>query len=95
MKMIDLVTACSDAYSISLDLTHASSLAKIIRTWFIDNETKMNPDLSFSQFHADQNKPSNGRGLFDLNNLWRIHDALVLLRGTSVWTSSDETAILE
>ena len=47
--MADAVVYSAMAFVISNDDNFASNAVKYIRTWFLDADTKMNPNLNYAQ----------------------------------------------
>ncbi|MEE4411259.1 MULTISPECIES: alginate lyase family protein [unclassified Serratia (in: enterobacteria)] len=63
----------------------------LIRAWFINPQTRMNPNLNYAQGIPGRN---NGRGNGILDGRYfatRIVDSLLLLRQTPGWTLDDES----
>ncbi len=69
--------------------THASALLKV---WFIDSATKMNPNLNFSQAIKGQND-GRGAGLIDSRHLIKITDAVQLLHAAKAVNDVDYAAM--
>jgi hypothetical protein len=51
----------------------------ILKIWFIDNETKMNPNLKYSQLIRNRTKP-RGVGIIDGRRLAFLTEAIILLK---------------
>jgi len=68
--------------------TYASRAALLLRTWFIDPETKMNPDLEFAQ-------KSTRIGVIDTRFLSRIIDCIGILQNSEAWTEDDQVGMVE
>jgi len=66
--------------------------AKILRTWFLDPATRMNPNLNFAS--GIQGK-AEGRsfGLHRMKKMPEIFDMIALMRETGAWTDADEQAM--
>ncbi|MDT3250229.1 alginate lyase family protein [Serratia sp. root2] len=63
----------------------------LIRAWFINPQTRMNPNLNYAQGIPGRN---NGRGNGILDGRYfatRVVDSLLLLRQTPGWTVADES----
>ena len=80
------------AYYFTGDEKYANHAAKILRTWFLDAETKQNPNLKFAQFVPGIN-PGRGIGLIETRQLYRAIDSAILLEGSRSWTASDHLAL--
>lgn len=66
------------AYFFTGDLKYAHKAGEVIRTWFLNPQTRMNPNLNFGQAVMGR---VNGRGigLIDTRNLWMVIDAALLV----------------
>lgn len=80
------------AYFFSKDERYAAHAAKLIKTWFLDKETRQNPNLNFSQGIPGINK-GRGIGIIESRELYKIIDAAILLRGSKSWSEDDHTAL--
>jgi hypothetical protein len=69
--------------------THAS---KLIRVWFLDTATRMNPNLKYAQ---SVKGVTDGRaeGVIDTRHFMHIIDAIQLLKASSVWTDKDQSGM--
>lgn len=72
--------------------TFAAKAGEILRMWFINPETKMNPNLEFGQGIPGL---YTGRefGIIETRGLTRVVDAIGLLNNSKAWTKADETAM--
>jgi hypothetical protein len=69
--------------------THAS---KLIRVWFLDEATRMNPNLNYAQ---SVKGVTDGRaeGVIDTRHFMHIMDAIQLLKASPVWTDKDQSGM--
>ncbi|MFI3247060.1 MAG: alginate lyase family protein [Ferrimonas sp.] len=84
------VRALGLAYYFSGDEKYAEQATKMVRHWFFNADTKMNPNLRYAQAvpGVDDQRRS---GLIDSRSLSdRLVDALALLKGSNAWTAQDE-----
>lgn len=89
-EMIDRVRTLSLAYFFFEKDLFAKKAAEQLRTWFVDEATRMNPNLNYAGLIPGQ-KP--GRGLVPLNELPEILDASLLLSSSPHWTEEDAAAM--
>ncbi|WP_405422697.1 alginate lyase family protein [Pantoea stewartii] len=87
------VQALTLAWFFSGDVRYASKAQSMIRHWFIDPASRMNPNLNFAQ-----GVPGISTGRHDgvLDGRYfatRIVDALILLRQSPGWRAGDEAAL--
>ncbi|WP_233972886.1 alginate lyase family protein [Pectobacterium versatile] len=69
---------------------YADKAMSMIRTWFIDPATRMNPNLDFAQ-GVPGIAPGRGSGVLDGRYFsTRIVDSLIMLRHAPGWTAQDE-----
>jgi len=71
---------------------YADRSAALLRTWFLNEDTKMNPHLEYGQAIPGVNT-GRGIGLIETIALMGIADAASLLQGSGSWTGSDHTAL--
>lgn len=66
------------AYFFTGEMKYAQKAGDVIRTWFLNPQTRMNPNLNFGQAVMGR---VNGRGigLIDTRNLWMVIDAALLV----------------
>lgn len=77
------------AYRVTGDERYAERAAEHLRTWFVDTETRMNPNLRYAQFVPGV---SDGRhvGIIDTNRLRWVPDSIMMLRRSPHWTEEED-----
>ena len=88
------VETLSLAWYFSGDDRYARHAADLLRAWFVDPATRMNPNLEYAQFVPGLN-PGRGIGLIETRNLTRVVDAIGLLRESGAWPVADDRAVKE
>ncbi|MBO9153558.1 alginate lyase family protein [Chitinophaga sp. GCM10012297] len=89
---------CRDVYMLSIawyytgKKEYASHAARLLRAWFIDPATKMNPNLNFGQSIPGITE-GRGIGLIDTKALAKLLDGISLLKGSAFLQAGEETAI--
>lgn len=91
-EMADAVEKLSLAYYLTSDERFAAHAAKLLRVWFLDAETRMNPNFQFAQGIRGINT-GRGIGLIEARAFVRVVDALGLLAGSAAWTKDDQQRI--
>jgi hypothetical protein len=91
-NMTSGVETLSFAYFFTGREEYAAKAAKLLRVWFLDEATKMNPHLRFAQAIPGR---SSGRaaGIIETHNLPDLIDALALLAGSKEWSGTDQQAL--
>jgi hypothetical protein len=67
--------------------------AMLIRTWFLDPETRMNPHLRYGQAVPGRND-GRGSGIIDTRHFIRVLDSVALLKESGAWTDKDQAALV-
>lgn len=90
-NMAEAVNTLTLAYFYTNEERYASKAMDFIRTWFLDEETKMNPNLNYAQFIPGRNE-SKGRpfGLIDTYSFVEMLNSLKLLEGSINYTKEDD-----
>ncbi len=91
-KMISAVRSLSLGWFFSENEEYAQKAAELIRVWFLNPETLMNPHLKYGQSIPGI---TEGRfiGIIDGRSFYDLVDAIALLKMSKVFTPEEETAI--
>ncbi len=86
---------CENAYTLALayyfsgDGKYAAQATRLLRVWFLDTATRMNPNLEFGQAIKGVNT-GRGTGLIDTRHFIKVVDAIGLLHGSKEWRGKDQ-----
>lgn len=73
------------------DERYSRHAAKMVRAWFLDESTRMNPNLNFGQ-GVPGRTTGRGPGIIDTREFMLVLDAVELL-DESTWTGEDQTGL--
>jgi len=93
-RMADTVDVLAIAYYFTADEQYAAKASQLLRAWFLDPATKMNPNLQFAQAIPGVNS-GRGIGLIESICLTRVVDDIGLLHGSKAWTNDDQRGMEE
>jgi hypothetical protein len=91
-RMVEAVSALALAYYLKGEEAYAAKAAALLRAWFLDPATRMNPHLEYAQFIPGVNT-GRGIGLIETRGLTRVVDAVGLLAGSKSWTKEDRRGV--
>lgn len=87
--MTSFVHTLSLAYYFLGDGAYANHAAEMLREWFLNPATRMNPNVTYGQAVKGRNE-GRGAGLIETSSFRFVVDAIGLLDGSMEWTSADE-----
>lgn len=88
----DAVHALALGYYFTGDKKYSDRATLLLRTWFLDPATRMNPNMNFAQAIPGIT-PGRGIGLIEMRDLPRILDGITLLQGSSSLTPADREGL--
>jgi hypothetical protein len=80
------------AYYFKADEKYAAKAAELVRAWFLDSTTRMNPNLEYAQFIPGVNT-GRGIGLIETRGLVNVVEGVGLLAGSKSWTAADQKGL--
>lgn len=89
-ELADNVCALTVGFYLTDDLRYGAKAGEMIRTWFLDEVTSMNPGLDYSQMIPGKNggkgRPS---GIIDMYRMIDVLDAVIVLRDKEVLSDGE------
>lgn len=90
--MVSAVSTLGFAYFFTGTETYARHAAKLIRTWFLDPEKGMNPNLQYAQAVPGRSE-GRGAGVLDGRHTALVIDAAGMIRSSKSWTAEDDAGL--
>jgi hypothetical protein len=91
-QMCDAVETLGEAYYFTGNEAYAAKAAQLLRAWFLDPATRMNPNLEYGQAVLGVNT-GRGIGLIETRGLAWVVDGIGLLAGSKSWTKGDDDGL--
>jgi hypothetical protein len=91
-KLCEYVYTLGLAYYFSEENQYAEHAAKLLKVWFLDPETKMNPNLKYGQAIKGVNE-GRGAGLIDTRHWIKLIDGIGLIKNSKYWKKEDQKAM--
>jgi len=92
VDMIRRVKTLSVAYYFTNNISYASKASELLRVWFLDDNTRMNPNLKHSEMIPGKNYGSNS-GIIAGSSFPDLIDAIGLIKDSLFWTKQDQQGI--
>jgi hypothetical protein len=91
-KLEDASLSLALAYYFTKQVKYANFASKLLKTWFLNPQTRQNPHLNFGQGIPGLNT-GRGTGIIETRDLFRVGDAALLIQGTPNWNEEDHEAL--
>ncbi len=92
--MVSAVEQLTLAYAVTKNDKYSAKASVMLRTWFLDPNTKMNPNLNHAQYIPGINT-GRGIGIIETRYLFKVLDALCLLRSSTAWKQDDDIKMMQ
>ena len=90
-RLASTVATLGLAYQLTRREEYADHAARLLRVWFLDPATRMNPHLQFGQGIPGIND-GRGIGIIETRGLPEMLDGALLMHGSPAWTDADRPA---
>lgn len=87
--LCDDVLTLGLAYYFSDNGAYAQHAADLLRNWFLNPATRMNPNLNYAQAIKGVND-GRGAGLIDSRHFIKVIDGIQLIKGSKYWKDEDQ-----
>src|ERR1051325_3862552 len=91
-SMIGTVETLTLAWYFRGDEAYAKKATELLRAWFIEPATRMNPNFEFAQAVPGVNT-GRGTGLIEMAGMSSLIDSVGLLAGSKSWTDADQRGV--
>jgi hypothetical protein len=91
-RMAQAVSTLALAYYLTGEESYARHASRLLRVWFLDAKTHMNPNLNYAQFIRGVNQ-GRGIGIIDSVALLQVVDALGMIDRSRPWTRADQAGM--
>ena len=91
-KVANAVSTLGLAYYLTGREEYATKAAVLVRVWFLDSGTKMNPHLNFGQGIPGINT-GRGIGIIETRALPELLDGVNLIQHSKAWTAADQSGL--
>jgi hypothetical protein len=88
-KTMGAIDTLGLAWGLTGNEQFAEHAGKLLRAWFLDPATKMNPNFSHAQAVLGENA-GRGTGLIEFASMAHLVDSLELLKSSKSWTPDDQ-----
>ena len=92
--LIDATELLSKAYFFTEDEKYAQKAASLLEVWFIDDATKMNPNLEYGQGIPGITE-GRGIGIIETSSIGKIADAVKLIRASTAWDNQKDEQLTQ
>jgi hypothetical protein len=90
--MVERVKTLSVAYHFTENISYASKASELLRVWFLNNDTRMNPNLQYAETIPGKDYGTHS-GIIVARDFPDLINAIRLIQDSSPWTKQDQRGI--
>lgn len=91
-QLVNAVSTLGLAYYLTQKDAYGAHAARLVRVWFLETETRMNPHLNYGQGIPGINE-GRGIGIIETRALPEMLDAVVMIAPSPAWTPGDQAGL--
>ena len=88
-RLIEIVSTLAASYYFTDDPKYASKATELLRVWFLNEDTQMNPNLKYGEVIRGKYKVHSA-GIIVGGNMTKLLDSIELIRNSGSWTMKDD-----
>ncbi len=93
-KLLNALPVLAEAYYFTGEEKYAEHCANLIRAWFLDPSTKMNPNLNYAQRIPGRTE-GRGIGIIDTRKFAHLPDIVKMIATSRHWSQADQDGLEE
>jgi hypothetical protein len=92
-RLLDDTTILALAWSVTAEDRYARQAIRLVETWFVNPETRMNPHLNYAQVRPGRSKNQGSKsGVIEFKDVYFFLDAARVLQAHPQWTDALDQA---
>jgi alginate lyase len=91
-RLVSAVSTLGLAYHVTHRAEYAAHAARLVRVWFLNPDTRMNPHLNFGQGIPGINE-GRGIGIIETRGLPEMLDGVLLIADSGAWKVADRNSL--
>ncbi|MFO7825357.1 MAG: alginate lyase family protein [Cyclobacterium sp.] len=91
-KLMGALRTLSEAYYFSAEEAYAAHAIRLLKAWFLDPDSKMNPNLNYAQRIPGRTE-GRGIGIIDTRSFSELPDMLFMLSDSKHWNTAIENGL--
>lgn len=93
MKLMhEAVKSLAMAYYLTGEEKYAAKAAELLKVWYLNPDTRMNPNLTYGQVVPGVYDQGRCIGIIDLTRMNEMYDHIRMIRGSKAWDNETDSA---